>query len=316
MRQGVLMPAFRRMLLFLAFSALCVFADSHARIVRLSFVNGDVQMDRGTGNGYETAILNMPVVYQSHLRSGDDSEAEIEFENGSTFRLTPNTEVSFSELSLTDAGDHITHIRLDHGLAYVEWKRSDGAGADFQIESNGHIISLKKSSHLRLTADDQQTIIALFNGEANVSGPGNVDVKGGETLTLDNTEGDRYFLARNIDSGAFDAWDKDRDTARTAVAAHKQTQYVSDSAYYGPDLGYYGSWIDSSYGSVWRPNYVGSAWNPYGAGSWAWYPSWGWQWVSAYPWGFVPYHYGSWVYVNGFGYCWRRPNHWHGWNNG
>ena len=68
--------AFRRMLLFLSFSAVCVFAaDSHVRVVRLSYVNGSVEMDRGTGNGYEKALLNMPVIYQSHLRTGDDGDS-------------------------------------------------------------------------------------------------------------------------------------------------------------------------------------------------------------------------------------------------
>ena len=37
------------------------FADSQVRIVRLSQVDGDVQADRNTGQGFEKAFLNMPV---------------------------------------------------------------------------------------------------------------------------------------------------------------------------------------------------------------------------------------------------------------
>src|ERR1700729_1594357 len=37
------------------------FADSQARIVRLSQVDGDVQIDRAVGRGYEKAFINLPI---------------------------------------------------------------------------------------------------------------------------------------------------------------------------------------------------------------------------------------------------------------
>jgi hypothetical protein len=38
------------------------FATSQIRIVRLSDVHGDVQIDRDTGQGYEKAFLNLPLL--------------------------------------------------------------------------------------------------------------------------------------------------------------------------------------------------------------------------------------------------------------
>src|SRR5262245_44683723 len=58
-------------------------ADSQVRIVRLSYVDGDVQIDRRDGRGFERAILNMPVTSGVRLRTGDDARAEVEFEKGS-----------------------------------------------------------------------------------------------------------------------------------------------------------------------------------------------------------------------------------------
>src|SRR2546425_4218298 len=58
-------------------------AESKARIVRLSEVQGRVQMDRGTGDGFDKTFLNMPVVEGSRLKTGDDGRAEVEFEDGS-----------------------------------------------------------------------------------------------------------------------------------------------------------------------------------------------------------------------------------------
>ena len=38
-----------------------MFADSLARIVRLSDVQGNVQIDRRTGDGFESALQNLPM---------------------------------------------------------------------------------------------------------------------------------------------------------------------------------------------------------------------------------------------------------------
>ena len=76
------------------------FADSQARIVRLSQVDGDVQIDRNTGQGYEKAFLNLPITQGTKVRTGFGGRAEIEFEDGSTLRITPGTTVDFSELGL------------------------------------------------------------------------------------------------------------------------------------------------------------------------------------------------------------------------
>src|SRR6476620_7864348 len=88
------------------------FADSQARIVRLSQVDGDVQIDRNTGQGYEKAFLNLPVTQGTKLRTGTDSRAEIEFEDGTTLRLTPGTAVEFPELARRDSGGRSSNLEL------------------------------------------------------------------------------------------------------------------------------------------------------------------------------------------------------------
>ena len=78
-------------------------AESHVRIVRLSDVQGAVEVDRGAGQGYEKAFLNMPMVEGMKLATKADGRAEVEFEDGSAVRITPNTRVDFSALSLQDS---------------------------------------------------------------------------------------------------------------------------------------------------------------------------------------------------------------------
>jgi hypothetical protein len=94
--------------LFLALAVGSSFAESHVRIVRLSQIQGTVQVDRGTGQGFEKAFLNMPVVQDMKLATKDDGRAEVEFEDGSTLRLASGTNVVFSGLSAQDSGAKVT----------------------------------------------------------------------------------------------------------------------------------------------------------------------------------------------------------------
>jgi hypothetical protein len=62
------------------------FAASQIRIVRLSDVHGDVQIDRNTGQGYEKAFLNLPLTQGVKIQTKQDGRAGVEFEDGSTDR--------------------------------------------------------------------------------------------------------------------------------------------------------------------------------------------------------------------------------------
>jgi len=100
-------------------------ADSQARIVRLSDVQGSVQIDKNSGLGFENAFLNLPVTQGTQLRTRENGRAEIEFEDGSTLRLAPNTSVQFSTLGANDAGKHLSVVDLTEGLVYVNWQGKD-----------------------------------------------------------------------------------------------------------------------------------------------------------------------------------------------
>src|ERR1700758_4330350 len=105
----------------LALTVIPAFAESHVRIVRLSEVQGTVEVDRGTGQGFEKAFLNMPMVEGMKLATKADGRAEVEFEDGSAVRITPNTRVDFSALSLQDSGARVSTLMLNQGMAYVQY---------------------------------------------------------------------------------------------------------------------------------------------------------------------------------------------------
>ena len=97
------------------------FADSQVRMVRLSDVEGAVQIDRNTGQGFEKAFINLPITQGVTLRTGKDGFAAVEFEDGSTLRMTPETVVSFPELKRRDSGVKVSVASLQQGMAYISY---------------------------------------------------------------------------------------------------------------------------------------------------------------------------------------------------
>ena len=131
-----------------ALLALPALADSQARIVRLSDVQGSVQIDKNTGLGFESAFLNLPITQGAQVRTHDRGRAEIEFEDGSTLRLTPNTTVEFSTLGLSDSGKRMSVINLVEGMAYVNWLGK--SGDEFSLNFSREKISLDHAAHFRV----------------------------------------------------------------------------------------------------------------------------------------------------------------------
>ena len=95
-----------------AFLVVSASAESKARIVRLSEVQGTVQFDRATGDGFDKAFINLPVIEGSRLKTGKDGRAEVEFEDGSALRLAPGSEVDFTRLALGDDGQKLSTVQL------------------------------------------------------------------------------------------------------------------------------------------------------------------------------------------------------------
>jgi hypothetical protein len=284
-----------------ALLSLSALADSQARIVRLSDVQGSVQIDKNTGMGFENAFLNLPITQGTQVRTRSNGRAEIEFEDGSTLRLTPNTSIDFSTLGLSDAGKHISAINLVEGMAYVNWL---GKGGDeFSLTFSRETIALDHAAHFRVQASSETANVAVFKGDVGVEGPsGKIDVARKTTATFDSAEDDKYTVANNVADAALDSWDKE------SVAYHDQYSKNNSTPYgYGvSDLNYYGSYSNvPGYGMMWQPFFTGVGWDPFMDGAWSWYPGYGYMFASAYPWGWMPYRYGNWMFVPGFGWMWQ-----------
>jgi hypothetical protein len=290
------------------------FADSQARIVRLSYVEGDVQIDRNAGQGFEKAFLNLPVIQGTRLRAGSNGFAEVEFEDGSTLRLTSGTQVSFPQLGLRDSGAKVSSVDLLRGMVYVSF-----AGAkdnEFALTFGPETVALTTPVHLRLAVGNAKALLSVFKGDVQINSPSGVATAGKkETLAFNLADQGKYTLAKKIEESPYDSWDKEQNDYRQRYA-QKSALTNSTNTYGLSDLNYYGNFFNvAGYGMMWQPFFAGAGWNPFMDGAWAWYPGAGYSWVSAYPWGWAPYHSGAWQFLPTYGWVWQPGGAWTGLNN-
>jgi FecR protein len=289
--------------------------DSHARIVRISYVEGEVRLDNG--HGYESATMNVPLTESNWLQTGSDGWAEVQLEDGSIIRLAPDTTIAFTELGRSSSGGTVTTVDLDQGEA--EFKITKRDDSDFQVTVKKNTIVLAHSGSFRVTSTNADPMeVEVWKGEVGVrdgESGAEVAVKKNETFILDATDVSRYALDKGTEADGLDQWSKQRDDYLSTYAAAGQGYTQSPYQYGVSDLNQYGQFYDvPDYGSVWQPNGVSLGWDPFSNGYWAYSPGFGYTWVSSYPWGWMPFRYGRWVFVGGRGWCWA-PGGWNRWNN-
>jgi FecR protein len=286
-------------------------APSHSkiRIVRLSEVKGQVQLDRQTGKGFESAMANLPVVEGERLKT-EDGVAEVEFEDNSTVRVAQNSLVEFPRLELLPSGAKASSINVVQGMVYVSLVNTKGN--EFTVNVGQNKINLPPDSHIRLQLTADQASLAVLHGEAQLQEPSGISTVGKDkTMTFSLAGQNQPIIAKNVTEEPLDAWDKNATQYHKSFA--NASSFGNAPYSYGiSDMNYYGSFASGCGGSMWRPYFASASWNPYGSGAWAYYPSAGYSWVSPYPWGWTPYHYGSWSFCQGIGWGWQPGGTWMG----
>lgn len=295
---------------FAVVASLSAMADSHVRIVRLSYIEGGVQISRGAAGAYEKAIVNLPITEGARLKTSD-GRAEVEFEDGSTLRIVADTTVEFSQLSLRDSGAKVSEVKVTSGTAYVNFTGTKND--EFAVRFEDKKIAFARAAHLRIILGDEDSSVAVFKGLIEVDGPwGTIDVKKKQNVSFD-LDTKQYKVAKNIQETPYDSWDDQQNEYHTRYAAKSYNSY-SPYAYGTTDLSYYGNFFNApGYGMMWQPYLTGAGWDPFMDGAWAFNSGFGFGWVSAYPWGWTPYHTGAWVFLPGYGWAWQPGGAWNNW---
>jgi hypothetical protein len=283
---------------------------SHARIIRLSLVQGDVRILHDSKGDplandkapWERAVLNLPI-RQHDVLATDNGRAEVEFENGAMAFINENSVLEFFDLSLDD-GSLTTRLVLRQGTGsfYVNPARDDYfsvTGGDFTAEAAGR-------ANFRMDNFDDGSTVAVIKGQVSVVHKNdNKLLAKGQSFTM-SAGAATGTINSAPQSDDFDRWVSGReDSVVTATNAAKQ--YSNTSPYvsgFGDLYTYGGFYPIAGVGYGWQPYGVGIGWSPFDYGNWFYGSQFGWSFIGSQPWGWLPYHYGGWLFQPGIGWLW------------
>ncbi len=226
-------------------------APAH-RAARLSYLAGDVTVDHLDNTAGDPAQINMPLAEGSRLTTGEDGEAEVEFEDGSLVRLTPNSSLGLNVLSVDPAENFHTQMMVLHGLVYAKLRAS--SKYFYVVDAGGELITPVANATVRINLDQPPATISVFDGTVQVEHPRSPqaegykkDVRAGEMVTGDASYSGQYSLSQNIDQDSWDEWNRGRDQAAADAALNRtaaRDNYAGDERYGWSDLDANGSWYD------------------------------------------------------------------------
>jgi hypothetical protein len=272
-------------------------------VARLSFLRGDVTVERGDDTEPLAGAVNAPVLAGDYLATGQNAYGEVQFDALSMVRLDENTQVRIARL------DTAHEVELAQGT--VELATLEGADGRPEVDTPSISVQADSNALVRVTVTpDGQTTVTVRRGTATVEAPsGEQQLTRGQSLAASGSAADATTQPiETIAGDSFDRFNAQRNSEQLAALQQPATQDVApvDGV---ADLNAYGQWTDDAqYGEVWQPTAVAADWAPYRDGRWVWEDGWGYTWVAAEPWGWAPYHYGSWFYRENAGWAWVPPH--------
>jgi hypothetical protein len=277
--------------------------------VRLSSVEGQVRIAQDNQLLADPALVNTPLFEGTQVLTSQDGRAELQFEDGSVVRLSPNSSLMLAALN-RQGGNGNAEVVFESGLGYFEL-RSDGAASQTRVRFGDSVVTASGLAVLRINLDSPSGELAVFSGNAHMErGAGlAVDLHGGESVVIDGADPAQYSLNEAIEPDSWDAWNSDRDAALMSAEAARTGAANNMPDKNNPawnDLDANGNWYNvPDQGYVWSPYEASnSGWEPYGTGYWMLTPRFGYIWISGDSWGYLPYQCGAWSYFNDFGWGW------------
>jgi hypothetical protein len=289
---------------------------SNQPTLRLSDVQGNVQVYRGDLLAFPQAFVNMPIVEGMRIVTGNSGRTEIQFADGSVARLAPNSSLLVAHLGSISDGIFTARLRALTGLSYYEFNTQGNqytlaVGPETVVPSGNAVLRVDMDNSPYQLADMQGGLQVLHGSDLIVS------LQSGQSVTFHPSDPEMYELINSIAPNSWDQWNANRDADLAELASSGNQSTASDNSAWN-ELNAYGDWYNvPGYGEGWAPSGVNQDWDPYGYGWWGYYPAFGYTWISGYPWGWWPYHCGNWNWFGGYGWVWFPGNcGWGGYGGG
>jgi hypothetical protein len=268
--------------------------------LRISLIEGDVQVRTEDTGEWVPASINMPLMDGDRIWVPEGGRTELQMRDGSFLRLDEN-----SALEILTIEKDSFQFYLTEGRSYANFRGLKGTF--LQMDTPDSSIRVYDRSNFRIeTRRDGYTDISVYEGVVyaeNRDGETRVD----EENTLSLGQGTYAELSPLGPIDEWERWNRDRD--RRLAERRPPSRYLPDELQaYSSDFQENGRWVRvREYGYVWTPTvHVSVGWAPYRVGRWVWIGG-DYVWVSYEPWGWAPYHYGRWAFISTIGWCWVPP---------
>ena len=270
-----------------------------ARYARLGEFQGNVEVQLQAADAWLPAERNLPLMESTWLRTGASAHLEIELDEGSAWRLGPDSQGEISDYSRLSTGQRVTLLSLDRGLAYFTGEPKGNDSLSLAVP--GAQVVFIRGARIRLEAQERLSIVSVIEGKVRYSSPtAEIDLLAGQSLRLEPENPARFLLDREVKPMDLDHWSESRDKAE---AFSTSSAHVLETCGL-EDLDAAGAWIQTDeFGAAWKPR-APDGWAPFQNGRWRWYDALGYTWVSGDPWGWLPYHYGRWAHRDKLGWVW------------
>ncbi|HYK88644.1 MAG TPA: DUF6600 domain-containing protein [Acidobacteriota bacterium] len=270
--------------------------DDYFRLARLSYLDGHVSFQHSGNADWSAASINMPLQPGDRIYTSNDGRAEVEFDDGSVYRLAEKTDVEILSLK-----EDLIQVRVLLGLSTLTVR----SGINFEVDTpTAAFNTMSKGIYRFDVVESGDTDAIVRNGVLEAANDEFTrQLESGDVLhIIPGDQGNPQLSSYD----QRDQWDDWNDRRNADIQANNSRAYIPDSVYMGvSELDGYGRWVTvDTYGPAWVPYGVDSMWSPYWEGRWCYRPFWGWTWVSYEPWGWLPYHYGRWYRSASFGWCW------------
>ncbi len=301
------------LIVLLAAGSACAQTSSGARVIRLSFVEGSVTVQRPDVQAWAEAPVNTPLEEGFNLSTGENSYAEIQFENGGTIRLGELSLLDLKELGLAENAGKNDRVELRQGYATFHLLSSD-RGDLLRVDTVNGSLTARGGTLFRVDLDQEAERVEVFDGTVMVQGNlGHMTVDKGYALLMQPGAAEPTVISKGITEDDWDHWVDDRESSADASSTVPPPQGydgdASETPYGWSDLQDNGNWTNvAGLGYGWTPTTVTADWAPYTEGQWCWYPGYGYTWIGAESWGWLPYHYGWWKFIPGKGWVWFPGN--------
>jgi hypothetical protein len=268
--------------------------------LRVSLLDGDVQVKTQESGEWAPAIVNMPVASGDRLWVPARGRLELQLRDGSYLRLDEQSALEILTLERDSYQFYLTT-----GRAYVNFK----GRRDYFLQLDTPIAALRAydtaAFHVEVAGDGDSRVTVIKGAVEAENRWDRKRLTAGKTLRLRDDARPEVVVAAPPDE--WERWNLNRDNY--LYGRRESARYLPDELEsYAPDFDEQGRWIDTSdYGYVWIPSaYISVGWAPYRNGRWVWIGG-DYVWIGYEPWGWAPYHYGRWAFDARHGWCWVPP---------